>query len=125
MKKKYKRIIFGIEFWVIVALSVGIFLAFTSCNENSNIKNGTYVAGTGIVSRIDFDTTKQSFVFMHTAYLSTLIGGTYECEDGKIFATSEENVYVFRIVDNDSISFIKGESSETPLEDGTIFRLTK
>ena len=106
-----------------VALCLINVLVFTSCKGNYTIESGVYDAGTGNLSRIEFDTTEQSFVFMHTGYLSALIEGTYECEDEKVFAKSEEGVYVFRIVDNDSISFIKGESSETPIEDGTIFKL--
>ena len=106
---------------IMVALCLINILVFTSCKGNYNIESGVYAAG--ILSRIEFDTTEQSFVFMHTGYLSTLIDGTYECEDEKVFAKSEEDVYVFRIVDNDSISFIKVESSETPIEDGTIFKL--
>ena len=98
-------------------------LAFAGCKENYNIESGVYVADTLNVSSIEFDTTEQSFVFMHTGYLSTLIEGTYECEGEKVFAKSEEDVYVFRIVDNNSISFIKSASSETPIEDGTIFKL--
>ena len=110
---------------IMVVLCLINILVFTSCKGNDKIESGVYVADTLNVSRIEFDTTEQSFVFMHTGYLSTLIEGTYACEDEKVFAKSEEDVYVFRIVDNDSISFIKGESSETPIEDGTIFKLAQ
>lgn len=98
-------------------------LIFTSYKGSYNIKSGVYVADTVNLSRIEFDTTEHRFVFMHTGYLSTLIEGTYECEGKKLIAKSEENVYVFRIVDNGSVSFIKGESSEAPIEDGTVFKL--
>lgn len=105
---------------LICLISILIFISFKG---SYNIKSGVYVADTVNLSRIEFDTTEHRFVFMHTGYLSTLIEGTYECEGKKLIAKSEEDVYAFRIVDNGSVSFIKGESSEAPIEDGTVFKL--
>ena len=67
------------------------------------------------------------FEFAYRTFMSAYPSGTFEVKDGKVYATSDRvfsgSVYVFEIIDNETIRFCKDESAEIEVEDGAVYRL--
>lgn len=67
------------------------------------------------------------FEFWYNMVMSAYPSGTYEVRDGKIYAASDQvfagSVYVFEIVDEETLRFCKEESDEIGVEDGTVYKL--
>lgn len=92
-------------------------------NKKNSFSDGTYIAQQSLPSYVTFFSENKEFIFMHTGWSSYLPHGKFECKEGKVFATDNKDVYVFSIIDDETLSFLQGESSETPLKNGTIFKL--
>lgn len=99
-------------------------LCISGCAKSTpNVLDGIYQSEQSSFVYIQFDVEKEEFTFVHTSYSSYLPHGNYECSDGKIIAEDEKGTYVFNILDEETIVFLKGESTEIPVEDQTVFRL--
>ena len=67
------------------------------------------------------------FEFCYNMMMSAYPSGTYEARDGKIYAASDQvfagSVYVFEIVDEETLRFCKEESDEIDVVDGAVYKL--
>ncbi len=121
MKKKKLILLFAVIFCV-GAVVVGVLL-----NANKviyGLSEGTYTAGNVESIRtpasITFDFEKSTFTFCYDLLSSYLPQGTWEIEKGKVIATTDDknHVYIFDIVDHDTIAFVqKGSSILTYIDD--------
>lgn len=106
-----------------------IFLLWiTGCTKSKpeyGVSDGVYTSEQNSLVYIQFDVEKEEFTFDHTSYSSYLPHGNFECTDGRITAKDEKGTYVFEILDDETIVFLKDLSTEIPVEDQTIFRLNK
>ena len=88
-----------------------------------DLSDGTYTAQNQNLCRVTFH--NKEFIFTNNPKSSYRPHGEFECRDGKIIASDKERggTYVFEIVDDKTIIFLKSESTETPLPEGFKFTL--
>lgn len=109
-------------FWLIVA-AIAACIAAAVCfltdpkdNIVYGLSNGRYVADDSRLNYVDvsFDLPEGRFRLTPDVFSSTLIEGTFEIDDGKVICTEEsvKGTYIFKIIDNDTISFTARGSSE-------------
>lgn len=107
--------------WLLI---LTLTLCLSGCsNIDNSLSNGRYVAEQSSLVHIEFDLKEQTFTFVHTSLLSYFPSGTFNCKDGKVFAIHGEDTYVFKIVDHETILFLKSESAPTPLDEEMVFKL--
>lgn len=100
-----------------------LLVSMSGCSQSGEqISDGIFVAERNRIVSIYFY-GEEEFMFLHTPESSDLTQGKYECKGGKVFATDEEDIYVFEIQDPQTMIFLKSESAQTPLEEGMIFKL--
>lgn len=97
---------------------------FGSQTDGTTLVCGRYMDG--VLSFVDFNPDGQ-FEFAYKTYMSAYPSGVYEVKEGKIYATSDQvfpgDVYVFEIVDQETIQFCKEESNEIDVKSGTVYKL--
>lgn len=120
MKKKF------VNAFIIIAILTTI-VACTSKEKTPiyDSSEGCYYAQ-GILEEVSikFDLKDKTFIMNFGVTSSMIVKGNIEIEENKIIAISESGSakYIFDIVDKESISFVKKESTENILwEDGTKF----
>ena len=109
-------------FWLIVlAVVCCIVLAVCFLTEPTDhviygLADGRYVADDSQLSYVDvsFDLHEGRFHLTSDVFSSTLIDGTFEIDDGKVICTAEsvKGTYIFKMIDNDTISYTARGSSE-------------
>ncbi len=126
MKKKF------LNMFIIIA----IFIAIVACASSvktviHDSSEGSYQAqGISQEVSIKFDLENKTFVMNFEVTSSMIVLGNIEVEENQIVAVSESGLekYVFKIVDEQTISFVEDESAGSILwEDGTqfIFRTSR
>ncbi len=125
----------------VVIMCAGIAILGILLNRNKTIyglSEGTYiVAGAEdsiLPASITFDLDKETFSFRYDLLSSYLPHGTWKIEKGKVILTTDDQnfVYIFDIIDNDTLEFLqkgssaityidKNTNSNPPIVDGTKF----
>lgn len=108
--------------------------------DTSSVVSGTYVMEVEQENKeeilfplFSIDTEKNEFSFCYDILSSYVPIGTYEIKENLLTATTNDNQYhyVFKIVDNNTLSFVEEASSEIKVvdtnlsvvpQDGTIFK---
>ena len=124
---------------IIVCVGVAILgILLNSGKVIYGLSGGTYTVENAenaiIPASITFGFKKDTFSFNYDLLSSYLPRGTWEIKKGKVIATTDDQnyVYIFDIVDNDTLEFVqKGSSTITytdenintnpPIVDGTKF----
>ena len=110
---------------ILFVFSIGVS-SISGCTKTKyRVSDGVYKSEQSSLVYIQFDIEKEEFTFVHTSCSSYLPHGNFDCTNGRIIAENEKDTYVFEILDDETIVFLKDESAETPVEDQTIFRLNK
>ncbi|MDD3369870.1 MAG: hypothetical protein PHP50_13490 [Lachnospiraceae bacterium] len=74
----------------------------------------------GYAPSISFDTKEKTFVFSYDFLSSYSNYGTYLIQDDEVIATTSDGkyTYTFKIVDDDTISFVEEKSDSTTTVEG-------
>lgn len=109
---------------LVLACLLGLCACGQGKTPEASLSYGVYASGVGSTISLKPD---QQFEFWDNLYMSAYPRGTYEVRDGKMYATAEQvspgSLYVFEIVDQETIRFCKEVSDEVDVEDGLVYRL--
>lgn len=115
----------------VIKLSIFIgMLILSSCSGSKfYLSDGEYVSTTSSLTYIRLDLQEHEFEFVYNPVLSYVPRGSFEVDNERLVATytwhGGEEVYVFRIIDVETLEFVKDESSDISLEDGEVFKVAK
>lgn len=117
-----------------VAIIIGALilssLILSSCsNSEVSLSDGEYLLTTSSLIYIKLNLQKNEFEFIYNPVLSYIPRGSFKVDGERLVATytwhGGEEVYVFRIIDDETLEFVKDESADVPLEDGDVFEVSK
>lgn len=113
-----------------VILVLACLLGLCACGQGEGQTTGTGLAYGRYVDGAQSEVFLEpdgKFEFWYNMYMSAYPSGTYEVRDGKVYVTSDRvfagSVYVFEIVDEETLRFCKEESDEIDVEDGAVYKL--
>lgn len=114
---------------IICALILSSLMLLNYANSEVPLSGGKYESTMSSLSYIKLDLQKNKFEFIYNSVLSYIPQGSFEVDGKRLVATytwhGGEEVYVFRIIDDETLEFLKDESANIPLEDGNVFKISK
>ena len=126
MKKKF------LNMFIIIAILVAIVACASRVKSliHDSSEGSYHAQGISKEVSIKFDLENKTFVMNFEVTSSMIVLGNIEVEENQIVAVSESGLerYVFKIIDEKTISFVEDESAGSILwEDGTqfIFRASR
>ena len=103
------------------------FSLICGCKANSPISQGTYIANISdeiaeIKPTVTFILSDNTFIFFYDPFSSYFEYGKYTVENDKIVANTDngKNIYIFKIVDEKTVSFVADGSSELKMTEGEL-----
>lgn len=119
-----KKKVFGI---IVIILLLVVVCSIMIKERNPKISSGTYISEQENWCRINIDAQNRCFEFTHSWWMSYAERGSVEYRNGNVVLIEKErgegDRYVFKIIDKETVSFLKAESADIDLMDGTIFKL--
>lgn len=116
-------------FVVIGVLIVFSLILLQFFHSDVVLSDGNYVSTTNSLTSIKLDSEKNQFEFTYNPVLSYIPHGSFDVDGERLTATytwqDYEEVYVFKIIDGETLEFVKDESTDIQLENGTVFKATK
>ena len=114
----------------ILLLLCCIFFLVACSKEDTPSVSGTYVMEVEqedkekiVFPSFSIDTEKKEFTFSYDMLSSYFSMGTYEIKENLLTATTSDNQYqyVFKIIDDNTLSFVEASSSEIKVIDTNFF----
>lgn len=114
---------------IISALILSSVILSRSSDSEVILSDGKYESTTSSLNYIKLELQKNEFEFIYNSVLSYIPRGSFKVDNERLVATytwhGGEEVYVFRIIDDETLEFVKDESADIPLEDGCVFKVAK